>query len=151
MEGHGSAASLCSHASFVRSPFGVSWAFGPKARGEKKRKSSGTDMAGRPRHRTMEMIGGSSASYLARTPFVPLLCTLFNRGGNRRAFRLPGAGGDHGRTQKRDPYKLFRGGFLCSNRGPKRAIFGHNKFSYCFPCPLSNVSHLELLKNHYTH
>ena len=23
----------------------------------------------------------------------PLFCTLFNRGGNRRAFRLPGAGG----------------------------------------------------------
>ena len=31
------------------------------------------------------MNGGSSAPYLA--------CTLFNRGGNRRAFRLPGAGG----------------------------------------------------------
>ena len=32
----------------------------------------------------MEIIGGSSASYLARTP-----C------GNRRAFRLPGKGGEH--------------------------------------------------------
>ena len=41
------------------------------------------------------MNGGSSAPYLTRTPCVPLLCTLFNRGGNRRAFRLPGAGGDH--------------------------------------------------------
>ena len=130
---------------------------------------------GRPGHRTMEMIGGSSAPYLTRTPCVsgtenqpkeevfgtdiprtsgghsrgypdpelrsgcskswknkhlgadihdpkvrtsttlrdfqklrseklwaefwfssvPLFCTLFNRGGNRRAFRLPGAGGDH--------------------------------------------------------
>ena len=29
----------------------------------------------------MEMIGGSSVSYLARTPCVPLFCTLFNRGG----------------------------------------------------------------------
>ena len=55
----------------------------------------GTDITGRPGYRTMEMIGGSSASYLARTPCVPSFCTLFNRGGNRRAFRLPGAGGDH--------------------------------------------------------
>ena len=43
----------------------------------------------------MEMIGGSSASCLARAPCVPLCSTLFNRGGNRRAFRLPGEGGDH--------------------------------------------------------
>ena len=40
------------------------------------------------------MIGGSSAPYLARTPCVHLFCTLLNRGGNRRAFRLPGEGGD---------------------------------------------------------
>ena len=39
------------------------------------------------------MIGGNSAPYLARTPCVPLFCTLFNRGGNRGAFRLPGAAG----------------------------------------------------------
>ena len=51
---------------------------------------SGTNMTGRPGYRTMEMIGGSSASHLARTPCVPLFCTLFHRGGNRRAFRLPG-------------------------------------------------------------
>ena len=50
-------------------------------------------MTGRPGHRTMEMIGGSSVPYLACTPCVPLFCTLFDRGGNRRAFRLPGAGG----------------------------------------------------------
>ena len=50
-------------------------------------------MTGRPGHRTMEMNGGSSAPYLARTPCVPSFSTLFNRGGNRRAFRLPGAGG----------------------------------------------------------
>ena len=43
----------------------------------------------------MEMNGGSSASYLARTPCVPLFSTLFHRGGNRRGFRLPGEGGDH--------------------------------------------------------
>ena len=41
----------------------------------------------------MEMIGGSSAPHLACTPCVPLFCTLFNKGGNIRAFRLPGAGG----------------------------------------------------------
>ena len=45
-------------------------------------------MTGRPGHQTMEMNGGS---YLARTLCVPLFCTLFNRGGNKRAFRLPGA------------------------------------------------------------
>ena len=33
-----------------------------------------------------------------RTSLVPLrslVCTLFNKGGSRRALRLPGAGGDH--------------------------------------------------------
>ena len=49
-------------------------------------------MTGRPGCRTMEMIGGSSASYLARPPCVSLFCTLFNRDGNRRTLRLPVAG-----------------------------------------------------------
>ena len=53
------------------------------------------NMTGRPGYRTMEMNGGSSAPNLACTPCVPLFCTLFRRDGNRRAFRLPGAGGDH--------------------------------------------------------
>ena len=52
-------------------------------------------MTGRPGYRTMEMIGGSSVPYLACTPCVPLFCTVFNRGGSRRAFRLPGAAGSH--------------------------------------------------------
>ena len=56
-------------------------------------RKSGTDMTGRPGYRTMEMIGGSSAPYLARTPCVPLFCTSFNRVGNKERFRLPGAGG----------------------------------------------------------
>ena len=43
-------------------------------------------------YRTMEMNGGSSALYLARAPCVPLICTLFSRGGNRRACRVPGEG-----------------------------------------------------------
>ena len=50
-------------------------------------------MTGRPGYRTMEMIGGSSPSYLDHTPCVPLLVTLFNRVGSRKAFRLPGAAG----------------------------------------------------------
>ena len=49
-------------------------------------------MTGRPGYRTMEMNGGSSAPYLARTPCIPLFSTLFNRGGNKERFRLPGAG-----------------------------------------------------------
>ena len=36
------------------------------------------------------------------------------------------------RTRKRDPHKLFRGDFGGQNRGPKRAIFGHKKFSFLF-------------------
>ena len=52
------------------------------------------NMTGRPGYRTMEMNGGSSGPCLACAPCVPLLCTSFNRGGSRRAFRLPGAGGD---------------------------------------------------------
>ena len=43
----------------------------------------------------MEMNGRSSASNLACTPCVPLFYSLFNRGGNRRASRFPGDGGDH--------------------------------------------------------
>ena len=41
------------------------------------------------------MNGGSSVSYLACTPCVPLFCISFNRGGNRRVSRLAGEGGDH--------------------------------------------------------
>ena len=44
------------------------------------------NMTGRPGFRTMEMIGGSSAPYLARTPCVPLCCTSFNRVGNKERF-----------------------------------------------------------------
>ena len=44
------------------------------------------------------------------------------------------------RAQKRDPHKLFRGTFGGQKGGPKRAIFGHKKFSLLFfscPCFLS--------------
>ena len=51
------------------------------------------NMTGRPGYRTKEMNGGSPAPYLARTPYVPLFCTLLTRGGNRKGFGLPGAGG----------------------------------------------------------
>ena len=43
--------------------------------------------------RTMGMNGGSSVSYLALTPCVPLFYSSFNRGGNKRAFRLQGGVG----------------------------------------------------------
>ena len=52
-------------------------------------------MTGRLGHRTMEINGGSSVSYLVRTPCVPSFFTLFTKGGKRGAFRLPGEGGDH--------------------------------------------------------
>ena len=52
-------------------------------------------MTGRPGYWTTDMNGGSSVPCLACTPCVPLFRTLFYRGGDRRAFRLPGAGGDH--------------------------------------------------------
>ena len=51
------------------------------------------NMTGRPGYWTVEMNGGSAAPYLACTPCVPLFCTLFNRGGKRRAFRLQGEAG----------------------------------------------------------
>ena len=50
------------------------------------------NMTGRLGYWTKEMNGGSSAAYLARTPCIPLCCTLLNRDGNRMVFRL-GAGG----------------------------------------------------------
>ena len=47
------------------------------------------NLIGRPGCRTMEMTGGSSMSYLARTPYIPLFSTLFktSRGG-RGSFPL---------------------------------------------------------------
>ena len=53
------------------------------------------NMIGRLGWQTKEMIEGSSVSYLTRTRCVPLFPTLFNRGGNRRVFRLPEKGRDH--------------------------------------------------------
>ena len=53
------------------------------------------NMTGRPGYWTMEMNGGSSVPYLALYPLRSLVCTSFKKGGSRRAFRLPGAGGDH--------------------------------------------------------
>ena len=51
-----------------------------------------TNTTGRPGCWTMDMNGGSSASYLACTPCVPLSCTSFTRGRNRSAFGLPWGG-----------------------------------------------------------
>ena len=53
-------------------------------------------MTGRPGCRTMEKIGGSSVSYLARKrPLTSPYLYFFEKGGHRRAFRLPGQGVDH--------------------------------------------------------
>ena len=83
------------------------------------------NMTGRPGYRTMEMIGGSSAPYLARTPCVPLFSTSFNRGGKRSAFRLRGAGGGsfplYGGTFARS-YSVSKMGFW------KRGNFGVPQF-----------------------
>ena len=53
------------------------------------------DMTGRPGCRTMEMFGGSTASYLARTPRIPLFMLIFIGQETKNVFRLPGAGGEH--------------------------------------------------------
>ena len=102
-------------------------------------------MTGRPGHRTMEMIGESSASYLACTPCVPLFCTLFNRGQSRRDFRLPGAGGDHFhctlepspghircqeiRNEIRARTQTFESGYFPWGRGLPRQAVGAKKLS----------------------
>ena len=52
-------------------------------------------MTGRPGCRTMEMIGGSSASYLARTPCVSLFSTLFTRLETEGLLDYQGRAGDH--------------------------------------------------------
>ena len=53
------------------------------------------NMTGRPGHRTMEMNGGSSAPYLARTPCVPFFSTLFNRVETEGFLDYQGRAGDH--------------------------------------------------------
>ena len=53
------------------------------------------NMTGRPGCRTMEW-REEVPRRISLAPFAfPFLCTWFNRGGSRRAFRLPGEGGDH--------------------------------------------------------
>ena len=57
------------------------------------------NMTGPLEHRTLQMNGGSSASHLACAPFLRLVFCVcvcfFLRVGKRRAFRLPGEGGDN--------------------------------------------------------
>ena len=50
-------------------------------------------MTGRPGCPTMEMFGGSAASYLARTPRIPQFVLIFIGLETKNVFRLPGAGG----------------------------------------------------------
>ena len=47
-------------------------------------------MTGRLGDYTTEMNGGSTASYLARTPRVPFSYAYFHRSGSIGAFRFPG-------------------------------------------------------------
>ena len=66
----------------------------------------------------MEMNGGSSAPYLARTPCVPLFCTVLDRGGNRKGGELHGSG-------------LFAQRNACSNQSFShgvRWVFANKKF-----------------------
>ena len=54
------------------------------------------NMTGRPGHRTMEMNGGSSVPYVARTPCVPLFSTLFFIGVETEGLLdYQGRAGDH--------------------------------------------------------
>ena len=52
-------------------------------------------MTGRPGYRTMEMIGGSSASYLACTPCVPLFAHCLIRVEAEGLVDFQGRAGDH--------------------------------------------------------
>ena len=52
-------------------------------------------MTGRPGDCTMEMNGGSTASYLARALCVSACLLIFNRSGSKGGFRLPGPTWDH--------------------------------------------------------
>ena len=111
------------------------------------------NMTGRPGYRTMEMNGGSSKPYLARTPCVPLFSTLFNRGGNRRAFRLPGAGGGSfplcGGTFARS-YSVSMKSFCHSatkpKKGPKRKVHEFRPFLcefWCFSLGKTSTIHIS--------
>ena len=77
-------------------------------------------MTGRPGRRTMDMNGGSFASYLARTPCVTLFCTLFYRGGNKMALRLPWVGGDRCRCT----VEPSRGHIWCRVRRVRTVLSG---------------------------
>ena len=53
-------------------------------------------MTGRPGHRTMEMNGKSTVSYLVRTPRVPFfMLILIGLAGSKEPFSFPGATWDH--------------------------------------------------------
>ena len=53
------------------------------------------DMTGRPGRRTMEMFGGSTASYLARAPRIPLFVLIFIGLETKNALDYQGRAGDH--------------------------------------------------------
>ena len=95
-------------------------------------------MTGTTKDRTMEMIGRSTASYLARTPCVPLFMLVFKRrSGNKGACRLPGATWDHFRctvepSPARDALHLLKSS---STSWLSSHLFVRILFSFACPCP----------------
>ena len=53
------------------------------------------DMTGRPGCRTMEMFGGSTGSYLARTPRIPLFMLIFIGLETKNVLDSQGRAGEH--------------------------------------------------------
>ena len=89
----------------------------------------GTDVTGWPGDRTMEMNGGSTASYLARTPCIPVFSLFKSSSGSEGAFRLPGATWDHFRCavelllgHARAQKRLLAAENTCEWRGNQRTI-----------------------------
>ena len=101
------------------------------------------NMTGRPGHRTMEMNGGSSAPYLARTPCVPLVSSSFNRVGDKERFRLPGAGGGS--------FQLYGGTFVRSysvSRKPWVAFFNTCLCADLWIARIARIAKLTLKVNY---
>ena len=84
------------------------------------------NMTGRPGHQTMEMNGGSSAPYVACTPCVPLLCTSFDRGGNKALLDYQGRAGDHFHCTVEPLPGHIRCGFFGSHNLPRKPLLQEN-------------------------
>ena len=82
------------------------------------------------------MNGGSSALVPRLYPLRSLVCTLFNKGGSRGAFRLPGASGDHVHCTV-DPSS---GHIRCRRFAANRLILA-NRFSVSESEPFFSANH----------